>query len=37
MVLIGEEREAHVGKDEVLREKVDEFKEVFGSASGFLR
>ena len=37
VVLIGEEREAHVGKDEVLREKVDEFKQVFGSASGFLR
>ena len=33
VVLVGEEREPHVGEDKVLREKVDEFKEIFGSAS----
>lgn len=37
MVLVGEEREAHVGKDKVLGQEVDEFKQVFSSPTGLLR
>ena len=37
MVLVGEERETHVGEDKILGQEVDEFKEVFSSPAGLLR
>ena len=32
MVLVGEQRQTHVGEDKVLGQEIDEFKEVLGSS-----
>ena len=37
MVLVGEQRETHVGEDKVLREEVYQFEEVFGSSARLFR
>ena len=37
MVLEGEQRQTHVGEDEILRKEVDEFEEVFGPPSRLFR
>ena len=37
MVLVGEQRETHVGKDKILGKEVDEFEEIFRSPAGLFR